>query len=164
DKCSIIMRKKSFPILIFIALTFCCIMLLNKMLLQKDVTNVQEMFTKQLNEGKQPKYVTVVSRSFSQDTENDNASKFEVSKETVDGSTSVVHSEIQYKCQPTDLISTCQPLHYSKRLLPVTALYSFPGSGNTWMRHLIQQITGLDDSVRPHCGRRIRYIHWGSVQ
>jgi len=26
--------------------------------------------------------------------------------------------------------------------LPVTGLVSFPGSGNTWVRHLIQQMTG----------------------
>ena len=26
---------------------------------------------------------------------------------------------------------------------PVTALASFPGSGNTWMRHLLQEITGI---------------------
>lgn len=26
--------------------------------------------------------------------------------------------------------------------LPVTALVSFPGSGSTWVRHLVQQLTG----------------------
>ena len=36
----------------------------------------------------------------------------------------------------------CQHLDYSKKMLPLTALASFPGSGNTWMRHLIQQATG----------------------
>jgi len=30
----------------------------------------------------------------------------------------------------------------SKTPLPVTGLISFPGSGNTWVRHLIQQMTG----------------------
>jgi len=30
----------------------------------------------------------------------------------------------------------------SRTPLPVTGLVSFPGSGNTWVRHLIQQMTG----------------------
>ncbi|WAR18232.1 hypothetical protein MAR_000070 [Mya arenaria] len=30
----------------------------------------------------------------------------------------------------------------SERRLPLTGLLSFPGSGNTWTRHLIQQMTG----------------------
>ena len=34
-----------------------------------------------------------------------------------------------------------QPTTSSKRL-PVTALVSFPASGNTWTRHLLQQLTG----------------------
>ena len=36
----------------------------------------------------------------------------------------------------------CPDLHFSRKTLPVTALASFPGSGNTWLRHLIQQSTG----------------------
>ncbi|KAK2183803.1 hypothetical protein NP493_295g02021 [Ridgeia piscesae] len=36
----------------------------------------------------------------------------------------------------------CPSLHFAKDPLPTTALASFPGSGNTWMRHLIQQSTG----------------------
>ena len=36
----------------------------------------------------------------------------------------------------------CRPLAYSKTSLPLTALASFPGSGNTWVRHLLQQATG----------------------
>ena len=36
----------------------------------------------------------------------------------------------------------CRPLGYSKISLPLTALASFPGSGNTWVRHLLQQATG----------------------
>jgi len=31
----------------------------------------------------------------------------------------------------------------SKTPLPITGLVSFPGSGNTWVRHLIQQMTGI---------------------
>lgn len=38
----------------------------------------------------------------------------------------------------------CTPraIHLSSKVLPVTGLVSFPGSGNTWTRHLIQQMTG----------------------
>ena len=36
----------------------------------------------------------------------------------------------------------CRPQGYSKVKLPITALASFPGSGNTWVRHLLQQSTG----------------------
>jgi len=34
-------------------------------------------------------------------------------------------------------------LKLSKTPLPITGLVSFPGSGNTWVRHLIQQMTGI---------------------
>ena len=36
---------------------------------------------------------------------------------------------------------SCVELGLSPSPLPLTALASFPGSGNTWVRHLIQQIT-----------------------
>ena len=36
----------------------------------------------------------------------------------------------------------CAPLHFSSVALKKTALASYPGSGNTWHRHLIQQLTG----------------------
>ena len=38
----------------------------------------------------------------------------------------------------------CAPMHFRSltRPLPITALASAPGSGNTWVRHLIQQLTG----------------------
>ena len=36
----------------------------------------------------------------------------------------------------------CVPLHFSAARLPKCALASYPGSGNTWHRHLIQQLTG----------------------
>ena len=39
----------------------------------------------------------------------------------------------------------CRPQGYSKVKLPMTALASFPGSGNTWVRHLLQQSTGRSD-------------------
>ena len=34
-------------------------------------------------------------------------------------------------------------LKLSKTPLPIPGLVSFPGSGNTWVRHLIQQMTGI---------------------
>ncbi|XP_065333067.1 WSCD family member AAEL009094-like [Cloeon dipterum] len=37
----------------------------------------------------------------------------------------------------------CQQLHFLANPGPVTALVSFPGSGNTWVRYLIQQATGV---------------------
>ena len=37
---------------------------------------------------------------------------------------------------------TCKNLKFSKKKLPITGLASVPGSGNTWIRHLLQQATG----------------------
>ncbi|KAK7474345.1 hypothetical protein BaRGS_00034393 [Batillaria attramentaria] len=37
----------------------------------------------------------------------------------------------------------CGPLRFADPPLPVTALASVPGSGNTWLRHLLQQATGI---------------------
>nr|XP_002735861.2 PREDICTED: WSC domain-containing protein 2-like [Saccoglossus kowalevskii] len=37
----------------------------------------------------------------------------------------------------------CVKLHFSNKPLPLVALASFPGSGNTWVRHLLQQATGI---------------------
>ncbi|KAL4237963.1 hypothetical protein ACF0H5_002673 [Mactra antiquata] len=42
----------------------------------------------------------------------------------------------------------------SKHNLPITGLSSFPGSGNTWTRHLIQQMTGLATSSE-YCDRSL---------
>jgi hypothetical protein len=36
----------------------------------------------------------------------------------------------------------CQPLRFLEEPGPVVALASFPGSGNTWVRYLLQQATG----------------------
>ena len=36
----------------------------------------------------------------------------------------------------------CVNVHFSEKKLPVTYLASYPGSGNTWVRHLLQQATG----------------------
>ena len=37
----------------------------------------------------------------------------------------------------------CYKIHMSQKRLPLIFLASFPGSGNTWVRHLIQQATGI---------------------
>ena len=39
--------------------------------------------------------------------------------------------------------SNCVLLSMSSAALPLTALASVKGSGNTWTRHIIQQITGI---------------------
>ena len=43
---------------------------------------------------------------------------------------------------------TCQSIGYSRTVFPLTALASFPGSGNTWVRHLLQEATGKLYRVR----------------
>ncbi|XP_046563255.1 WSCD family member AGAP003962-like [Haliotis rubra] len=37
----------------------------------------------------------------------------------------------------------CPDVRLSPRILPQIALASYPGSGNTWTRHLLQQMTGI---------------------
>ena len=44
--------------------------------------------------------------------------------------------------KPVKLVSKCRTMEYMSLPGPVTALASFPGSGNTWVRHLLQQATG----------------------
>ncbi|XP_059144285.1 WSCD family member CG9164-like [Physella acuta] len=39
--------------------------------------------------------------------------------------------------------NSCGPMSFSVRNFPATALVSFPGSGNTWLRFLIQEATGI---------------------
>ncbi|CAH1793019.1 unnamed protein product, partial [Owenia fusiformis] len=51
-------------------------------------------------------------------------------------------NEKEHNCSKPSNI-TCQQLKFSQKALPKTALFSFPGSGNTWLRHLIQQMTGF---------------------
>lgn len=38
---------------------------------------------------------------------------------------------------------TCRPIGLSSKPLPLISLASYPGSGNTWLRHLLQQATGM---------------------
>lgn len=49
--------------------------------------------------------------------------------------------EINVKMTPTKPKS-CGNVSFSKIALPTTVLVSFQGSGNTWLRHLIQEATG----------------------
>jgi hypothetical protein len=39
-------------------------------------------------------------------------------------------------------INWCRPVNHRLQPGPVVALASFPGSGNTWLRYLLQQATG----------------------
>ena len=41
----------------------------------------------------------------------------------------------------------CTVPHFAKPPLPVTALASVPGSGNTWTRHLLEQATGKSSTT-----------------
>ena len=43
----------------------------------------------------------------------------------------------------------CPPVipRLSETPLPVTGLFSFPGAGNTWTRHLLQQVSGIYGSL-----------------
>ncbi|XP_046326381.1 WSCD family member AGAP003962-like [Haliotis rufescens] len=51
----------------------------------------------------------------------------------------------------------CPSVRLSAQVLPQIALASYPGSGNTWVRHLLQQMTGIatgsvytDEDLRLH--------------
>ena len=45
---------------------------------------------------------------------------------------------------PDQRIRGCSPVvpRLSEKPLPITGLISFPGAGNTWTRHLLQQVSG----------------------
>ena len=43
----------------------------------------------------------------------------------------------------------CREVQFSKSKLPLTYLSSLPGSGNTWVRHLLQQATGKYNQQSP---------------
>ena len=49
----------------------------------------------------------------------------------------------------------CQEVDFSSENLPLTALVSVPGSGNTWARHLIELITGRNQYM-PRLARILR--------
>ena len=50
--------------------------------------------------------------------------------------------------------SSCPPnATFAATNMPRTALYSSPGSGNTWMRHLLQVATGRFPVNMPQCAR-----------
>ncbi|XP_064597918.1 WSCD family member CG9164-like [Liolophura sinensis] len=66
------------------------------------------------------------------------------------------------RCSPVEVKLSPNPL-------PLTALVSFPGSGNTWVRHIVQQATGIgtgsvycDKFLRDH-GFPFECIKNGSV-
>ena len=47
------------------------------------------------------------------------------------------------RCKGEAGAGRCRAVRFLSPPGRVTALASFPGSGNTWTRHLIQQLTGL---------------------
>lgn len=57
-----------------------------------------------------------------------------------------------YLCAPTTVgrfaksalkLKQCKERSFLDRTSPIVALVSFPGSGNTWLRHLLEQATGI---------------------
>lgn len=50
---------------------------------------------------------------------------------------------------------TLKSVKLTKTPLPVTGLVGFPGSGSTWLRHLVQQMTGIGTSSM-YCDRALR--------
>ena len=57
---------------------------------------------------------------------------------TSSGNKTQINDPTNQKAKP----KSCQSIGYSSIKLPITALASFPGSGNTWVRHLLEQATG----------------------
>lgn len=56
----------------------------------------------------------------------------------------------------------CPKMHFSGQLLPKTALGSFPGSENTWIRHLLQLATRVVTcSISWRCNM-LGSIHWNA--
>ena len=54
-----------------------------------------------------------------------------------------VEDKVKQHATAKEMGGNCQPLHFiHEHPMPRTALDSFPGSGNTWVRHLLQQATG----------------------
>ena len=51
--------------------------------------------------------------------------------------------ELAVNAEPT----ACGPRKLADTPFPVTALASFPGSGNTWARHLIEHMSGNYNQV-----------------
>ena len=56
-------------------------------------------------------------------------------KASHDGQDSKVNESENLLCEPVEL-------RKSEVSLPVTGLVSYPGAGNTWTRHLLQQVSG----------------------
>ncbi|XP_050406943.2 sialate:O-sulfotransferase 1-like isoform X2 [Patella vulgata] len=70
-----------------------------------------------------------------------------------------------YKLHPRSVTSysniiekpkNCPKLGFAKTPLPVTALASYPGSGNSWTRHLLQKSTGIYTGSRSREGFMIK--------
>ena len=66
----------------------------------------------------------------------------------------------QERRKPGVPITWCQHLGLKAAPGPVTALASFPGSGNTWLRYLLQQATGNNHGFL--CGEFYKIIQYNS--
>ncbi|CAH1780846.1 unnamed protein product [Owenia fusiformis] len=132
------MRNKSFKVIILSAILVILLILCLRPH-SNTIINVSNSVFNHQNDVIYPEDRTDI-KGDSKDESNHISGNINISNDVGDMNRRVLYD---YTCEPMDSNSTCQPLKFSKRLLPVTALYSLPGSGNTWMRHLIQQITGI---------------------
>ncbi|XP_067666102.1 WSCD family member AGAP003962-like [Haliotis asinina] len=61
-----------------------------------------------------------------------------------EGQTKTIPSSVRFLAHNSNgSVPHCPSVRLSSRVLPNIALVSYPGSGNTWTRHLIQQMTGI---------------------
>ena len=61
---------------------------------------------------------------------------------------SLILQRSEARRRPRQTIKWCKELVMKAAPGPVTALASFPGSGNTWLRYLLQQATGIAQSCK----------------
>ena len=61
---------------------------------------------------------------------------------SVNSWTTNVNSKLSNHPDINKTFTHCHKMKFANPSLPTTALASFPGSGNTWIRHLIQEATG----------------------
>ena len=67
----------------------------------------------------------------------------------------------QERRRPGVSITWCKQLGLKAAPGPVTALASFPGSGNTWLRYLLQQATGMCAMVVIPSASGYMYVCYG---
>ena len=97
--------------------------------------------------------------------------KKKLSQEKVKGLSYLDHASLSryYKCRISKKLllsenastdSSCTDLSFLNRETPIVALISFHGSGNTWVRHLLEQSTGIyTGSI--YCDRTLKSVFRG---